>query len=115
MQLTRLRIRDGKTTQRGDTRAWPSESQPFDERDRLGRGSADTFVRAVMRLKSRDAAYPVELVPSLQGPGGDPGLPGEDRERDLVFDMQPKNTPPLGRVTRVSESFSFPRRDLIMV
>lgn len=43
-------------------------------------------------------ASAVELVPALQGPCSDPGLPGEDRERDLVFDMQPKNTPPLGRV-----------------
>jgi hypothetical protein len=37
-------------------------------------------------------------VPALQGSSGDTGFPGEDGEWNLIFDMQPKNTPPLGRI-----------------
>jgi hypothetical protein len=51
-----------------------------------------------MKVEGRDAASAVEPIPALQSPCRDPGLPGEDREGDLVFDRQPKNTPPLGRV-----------------
>ena len=103
-QLTCVGVGADKAMQGGDTRAWPSERQPFDERHRLNRGSAHTPIDARLRDESGDATYPVELVPALQGSNGDPGLPGEDRERDLVFDMQPKNTPPLGRI---HESYTF--------
>jgi len=34
-QLTCLRVGNSKPVQGGDTRAWPSECEPFNERDRL--------------------------------------------------------------------------------
>lgn len=96
--LTSLSVRDREAMQRGDTWPWPSVRQPFDERDRLGRGSADTIVGSRVRVEGCDAAYPVELAPALKRPSGDPGLSSEDSERNLIFDLQPKNTPPPCRI-----------------
>src|SRR6218665_328600 len=48
-ELTCLRVGGGKAVQGGDTRTRSSERQPFDERDRLGRGSANALVCARMR------------------------------------------------------------------
>src|SRR6218665_4107104 len=92
------RLGRGEPVQGGDARAWPSECQSFNERDRLRWGSAHALVGAVMRVEGCDAAHPVEMFPALQRSGGEPGLSGPDHERDMVFDMQPKNTPPLVRV-----------------
>ena len=93
-----LLIMHCKAVQGGDARARSSEGQPFDERDYLRCDSTRALVSAVMRIEGNDATDPVALVPAMKGPCGNPGLPCENRERDLVFDMQPKHTPPLGHV-----------------
>src|SRR6218665_3094559 len=61
-------------------------------------GGSNALVCAEMRVKGSDAACPVESLPALQGPCRDPSFTGENGERDLDFDMQPKNIPPLGRI-----------------
>lgn len=48
-----------------------------------------------MRVERGGAAVAVQLVPALKRSCADPAIPGEDGERDLVFDMQPKDPPPL--------------------
>ena len=52
-------------------------------------------VAAWMTVQRGGAAVSVQLVPALQRSCADPGIAGEDGERDLVFDMKPKDPPPL--------------------
>ncbi len=71
------------------------QRQALDERDRRCSCPTPPCVDSRLRVEGGDATGAVELVPALQGPGADPGGAGKGRERDLVFDMQPKNAPPL--------------------
>lgn len=57
-----FRISGAETMQCGNARAWSRERQAFHERDRLDRGPADTLICARMRIETRKATAPVELV-----------------------------------------------------
>ncbi len=89
------RICGGEAMEGSEGGARFGQSQAFDERHGLGPCASHSLVAPGMRVQRCGAAVAVDLVPALKCSCADPGIPGEDGEGDLVFDMQPKDPPPL--------------------
>lgn len=81
--------------ERSEGGARSRQSQALDEFHGLRPGPSHSPVATKVSVERRETAITVEMMPALKRSRADPSFPSEDDERDLVFDMQSKNPPPL--------------------